>query len=223
MTSRCETPVPSSGDEPIPPSPRESSVLDRTIRHWRPTLAYVVLVIAPVVGLMVILDAGADHLRPAASAVSSTRSLVPASQVVLKLPIFLTQIIVIIAVSRLAGMAMRSFGQPRVVGEMLAGLMLGPSLLGVVSPDAYQWLFPPGTVRFLNALSQIGLVLFMFLVGLEMDIREVFSRGRQALLTSHASIAVPMFLGGILGFYLYRDYSTSEAAFAPFALSWPSP
>src|SRR5262249_51247396 len=85
------------------------------------------------------------------------------------LPTFFLQIIVVLSAARLVGRVFRKMGQPQVVGEMFAGILLGPSLLGWLAPGAYAALFPPASLGFLNALSQFGLLLFMFLVGLDLD------------------------------------------------------
>ncbi len=213
MRSRTAVTIPSLPRSEVGPGP-----LDAVVTGRRSALAYLALVVLPIVGLLLVLQLGSGLPRPDTAPAPAARSIVPAELVVLRLPVFLTQIIVIIGVARLTGLALRRFGQPQVVGEMLAGLLLGPSLLGLVAPGAYGWLFPPGTTRFLNALSQIGLVLFMFLVGLELQLRELAARGRQAVLVSHAGIAVPMFLGALLGLALYRDFGTRVTDFAPFAL-----
>ena len=76
------------------------------------------------------------------------------------------QIAVILAVCRLVGTLFQKIHQPRVVGEMFAGIMLGPSVLGWIAPQISAYLFPPSSLGFLNALSQVGVVIFMFLVGL---------------------------------------------------------
>lgn len=114
------------------------------------------------------------------------------------LPTLLLQIGVIVSGSRLLGALFRRFGQPRVVGEMVAGLLLGPSLLGTVAPGVSRFVFPPASLGFLNALSQMGLVLFMFLVGLDLEPELLKKRGRTAVLTSNAGIAVPFALGALL-------------------------
>ena len=179
--------------------------------------AYAVLVIIPVAAFVLILAAGAA-LPPPVGIAASSANVVPPTQSLLRLPIFLAEIAVIIAVSRFFGMVMRKLGQPQVLGEMIAGLALGPSLLGIAWPAAYTWLFPAGTVRFLNALSQIGLVLFMFLVGLELDLKHVRARGWQILVMSHAGMAMPMLGGGVLAIFLYHDYSPADITFAQFTL-----
>ena len=124
----------------------------------------------------------------------------------------------IIVASRALGRLLRSLRQPQVVGEMLAGILLGPSLLGLVAPHIYSQLFPTGSLRFLNALSQIGLLLFMFLVGLELDLRLLRGRGHAAVLTSHASITAPMFLGSALALVFYPRLAEGGVSFVAFSL-----
>src|SRR5207249_4826064 len=95
--------------------------------------------------------------------------------------------------------------QPRVVGEMAAGLLLGPSLLGLILPGVSASLFPSGSLAHLNSLSQIGLILFMFLIGAELDLGELRRRGRTALFVTTAVIALPFLLGALLALVLSRS------------------
>jgi Kef-type K+ transport system membrane component KefB len=132
--------------------------------------------------------------------------------------LLLSQIAGILVAARLVGRAVAIIGQPRVVGEMLAGIMLGPSLLGWVAPDLFHDLFPPLSLGFLSALSQIGLVFFMFLVGLELDLKLLRGQGRAAVITSHASIILPFFLGACLALFLYPRLSDDSVSFTGFAL-----
>jgi Kef-type K+ transport system membrane component KefB len=110
---------------------------------------------------------------------------------------------VLIAGSRIAGWAISKVGQPRVLGEILAGILLGPSLLGVVWPQALEYLFPAEVVEALRVLAQVGLVLFMFLIGLELDLTTLRGNRRRALVITPASIVVPMVLGALLAAWLY--------------------
>src|SRR5436309_15272007 len=105
------------------------------------------------------------------------------------------QIAVVLAACRIVGNLFLKIAQPRVVGEMFAGIMLGPSLLGAIAPQWSAFLFPPSSLGFLNALSQVGVVVFMFLVGLGINPRELKSQGHAALLTSHVSITAPFEIG----------------------------
>ncbi len=131
--------------------------------------------------------------------------------------LFLFQIAVIVGSSWLFATMFRRFGQPRVVGEMAAGIALGPTLLGWIAPAAYSALFPPASLGFLNALSQSGLVMFVFLVGVRVDFEELRAQSRVALITSIVSVTVPLLMGLALAFYLYPVYGHGkESHFALF-------
>jgi Kef-type K+ transport system membrane component KefB len=120
-----------------------------------------------------------------------------------ELKLLFLQMAVILVTARLMAVASRSLGQPEVVGEMIAGILLGPSLLGRISAGTMNALFPPTGLGPLYAISQLGLVLFMFLVGL--DVRPSTMRGsaRSVIVTSSASIVAPFLCGGILAWKLY--------------------
>jgi Kef-type K+ transport system membrane component KefB len=130
----------------------------------------------------------------------------------------LLQIGVILVACRAVGWLFRRFHQPQVVGEMAAGILLGPSLLGWAWPEASQFLFPRESLPHLNTLSQAGLLLFMFLVGLEFDPKLLRGRGHAAVVTSHVSIIAPFFLGAVLALYLYPRLSDESVGFDGFAL-----
>jgi Kef-type K+ transport system membrane component KefB len=128
------------------------------------------------------------------------------------------QITVILAVCRLMGSLFRKFHQPRVVGEMFAGILLGPSLLGWIAPQFSAYLFPPSSLGFLNALSQVGVVIFMFLVGLGIDPRELKQQSHAAVMVSHVSITAPFVLASLLALFLYPRLSDDSVSFTNFAL-----
>jgi Kef-type K+ transport system membrane component KefB/nucleotide-binding universal stress UspA family protein len=130
----------------------------------------------------------------------------------------LIQILVVIGLSRLMGTACRKIQQPLVIGEIIAGILLGPSLLGLVLPDVKAWLFPIETLPYLNILSQIGLIFFMFLIGLELNPKYLSGQLNVAILTSHVSIVVPFSLGSILALLLYPLVSNADVSFTAFAL-----
>ena len=134
------------------------------------------------------------------------------------LPTLLLQIGVILVVARLVGWVFRKLHQPQVVGEMIAGILLGPSFLGWLAPDISAHLFPPQSLGFLSALSQVGLILFMFLVGLQLNPQTLRKWGHTAVVTSHTSIIVPFFLGSLLALYLYPRLSDDSVTFTQFAL-----
>jgi K+:H+ antiporter len=134
------------------------------------------------------------------------------------LSILFTQIIVIIIVARLFSKLFRRIGQPPVLGEMVAGIVLGPSMLGLLYPQAMSFLFPSPSLETLRLLSQIGVVLFMFVVGMELNIRHLRERGSAAVMISHASIIVPFLLGAALSLFLYQELATPSTSFNAFAL-----
>ena len=136
----------------------------------------------------------------------------------MNIALLLVQIGVVVIAARGVGILFRRIGQPQVMGEMVAGILLGPSLLGWVAPALSARLFPPASLGFLNSISQVGLLVFMFLVGLELDPRLLRGRGHTAVVTSHASIVVPFFLGSLLALRLYPRLSDASVTFTGFAL-----
>jgi Kef-type K+ transport system membrane component KefB len=132
--------------------------------------------------------------------------------------LLLVQIAVVVIAARVVGLLFRRIGQPQVMGEMVAGILLGPSFLGLVAPAVSARLFPPASLGFLNSISQVGLLVFMFLVGLELNPRLLRGRGHTAVVTSHASIVVPFVLGALLSLHLYPRLSDSSVTFTGFAL-----
>ncbi len=134
------------------------------------------------------------------------------------LSLFLLQTIVIVGASRLIGILTRGARQPMVIAEVVAGIVLGPSLLGWIAPSIEAALFPAAGMPLLGMLSQVGLVLFMFLVGLEFDARLLRGRGHAAVAISHTSIIVPFALGAVLARYLYPRLAPEGVPFSSFTL-----
>jgi Kef-type K+ transport system membrane component KefB len=134
------------------------------------------------------------------------------------LKLLILQIATILLLGRIVSWLFRKLRQPGVVGEMVVGILLGPSVLGLFAPQISASLFPLASLGYLSSLSQIGLVLFMFLVGLELDLNQLRRLGRPAVITSLVSIIVPFFLGFLLAFYLYPRLSDQTVSFTGFAL-----
>ncbi len=134
------------------------------------------------------------------------------------LAVLLLQIIVIIAFARLVGFLFKKIGQPAVIGEIVAGIIMGPSIVGLFFPQINHFLFPPASLGTLNFLSQIGLILFMFIIGMELDLKAVGKQAYGAVIISHASIIIPYTLGLGLAYFIYHDYAPEGTSFLSFAL-----
>ncbi|WP_264565737.1 cation:proton antiporter [Flavobacterium sp. N3904] len=134
------------------------------------------------------------------------------------LAILLAQIIMIILVARLFGWFFKKIGQPSVIGEIIAGIALGPSLLGLYFPDFFHALFPSDSLENLKFLSQIGLILFMFVIGMELDIKVLKNRAKEAVVISHASIVIPFALGIGLAYFVYNRFAPEGVKFLSFSL-----
>jgi Kef-type K+ transport system membrane component KefB len=130
----------------------------------------------------------------------------------------LVEILIVIGGSRLVGWAFRSIKQPLVIGEIVAGIALGPSFLGWVAPDLAKFLFPAATIPYLNILSQIGLIFFMFLIGLELDPKYLKGNLKTAVIISSTSILIPFTLGGILSIFIYPILAPPNISFVAFTL-----
>jgi Kef-type K+ transport system membrane component KefB/nucleotide-binding universal stress UspA family protein len=134
------------------------------------------------------------------------------------LALFVVQAILVITCARVVGLLAYRIRQPMVIAEVVAGILLGPSLLGTVSPRALAILFPKESMPYLSMMSQVGLILFMFLIGLELDPKLLRGRGHTSVVISHTSIVVPCLLGALLGLYLYPRLAPPGVSFSSFVL-----
>ena len=123
----------------------------------------------------------------------------------------------VLLAARAVGAATNRLSQPRVMGEVLAGILLGPTLLGAVWPEAQAYLFPADIVPLLSAAAQIGLAFYLFLVGMEIDPQVVRQRIGQAAFLSNTSVAFPLALGFLVALPVYRLLAP-HVRYAPFAL-----
>lgn len=159
-----------------------------------------------------------------ASFVDSARPIAPSDAAVARpqsshlMAQLLAGLIAIILAGRLCGTLLRYLGQPSVIGEVIAGIILGPSLLGQIAPQAVAFLFPEPLRPVLGAIAQLGVILYMFLVGLHLNPAVLRSRAHATVLISHASIAVPFLLGAALALWLFRDFAGAGVSFTSFAL-----
>jgi Kef-type K+ transport system membrane component KefB len=182
----------------------------------------VAMVAVPVALIVLVLEFGSSAARGSVGAAPSAPTVLdPYPRLLMALP-------VILAACYLFGVLFRRIGQPAVIGEIFAGVMLGPSLLGALWPAGFHWLFPDYVVSTINTLSQIGLIFFMYLVGAEMNLATVRRRGLTAATVTQVGIALPMLSGvvlavgmypalgagvGFLGFALFVAVSMSVTAF----------
>ncbi|MDP8971378.1 MAG: cation:proton antiporter [Actinomycetota bacterium] len=180
-------------------------------------VGYVGLMIAVVVVLWFLISMGSGLQAPPAETGGGSagpRVMVSAAKILWKL---LLATIVIIVACRLVGGLLRKIHQPHVIGEIIAGIMLGPSLLGAVWPSAFEFLFPVELMSYLDLLAHLGLIFYMFLVGLELDFSLMRGRGHAAIWVSHVSIIAPFLMGVALALMLYPALG-SGGTFTAFGL-----
>src|SRR4051812_19565432 len=201
--------------QPAPGDGTEARQSESGGSRLRVTLFYSVVAVLAVVALWAVISAGSHLQAPHAAGDTSIQAGASAEKVIWRL---LLASAVILIVARLVGAVFQRMNQPQVVGEILAGVLLGPSVLGAVWPAATHYLFPNSVLPLIDALSQIGLIFFMFLIGLELDIRLIRGRGRMAATVSQVSIIVPFLLGSLVALALFPSLGSATGKFTPFAL-----
>ncbi|MGA2173386.1 MAG: cation:proton antiporter [Verrucomicrobiota bacterium] len=134
------------------------------------------------------------------------------------LSLLLIQLILIVVLARLFGAFFVRLGQPAVIGEMIAGMVLGPSVAGALFPGPFHFVFASDSLAALRMLSQVGVILFMFMVGMELELKQIRSQARTAVMVSHVGIVFPYFLGVLFSFFIYPSYAAGRTTFPAFAL-----
>ena len=179
--------------------------------------AYVGMVAGAVAIFLVVRRYGEGLTAPAPThaLARGVQASTGASDVVFHLLVALAAVIV---AGRLLGWLLRSAGQPPVIGEVLGGILLGPSFLGRVAPAAAAYILPSSVAPLLGSVAQVGVVLYMFFVGLGLNTDLIRRRAHTTVLISHASIVAPFVLGSVLAVYLYPRLSSSDVSFTSFAL-----
>lgn len=132
--------------------------------------------------------------------------------------LLLLQVIVILIFARLVAWLFTKMGLPSVIGEILAGIILGPSLMGWVWPEGFQFLFPSESLHNIKLLSQFGLIFFMFVIGMELDLEEIKKQLRKSFVIAHSGIVVPFILGVIISIIFYEEYAGEQSSLLTFAL-----
>ncbi|MFO1078407.1 MAG: cation:proton antiporter [Planctomycetota bacterium] len=179
-------------------------------------VGYLVMLVVTVGGYLAIRAAGSDLVAglPTGDQTAPVRQLPtgPLAQVLLALA-------AITLVARGIGIVVQRFlGQPPVIGEILAGIALGPSVLGAIAPDLQHALLPDDAAEYIGLIAKLGVVLFIFLVGLELDLGVLRGRAHATIFVAHASIVAPFLLGVALALGLYPVYATQDVGFTVFSL-----
>lgn len=179
---------------------------------WR----YLLLVVVPLAVAVVLTRIDATSLALPLAGAQTTA----ATHDTLTSPLsrFLMQLLVVLCIAKGAGWLLRRLGQPAVIGEMAAGLLLGPLLLGAVWPEGQAWLFAPESLGTLGLVSQLGVLMFLFVAGAELELSTLQGRRSLAVLVSHAGIALPFLCGVLLAFALHDGHAPAGVGFGSFAL-----
>lgn len=187
------------------------------MRHWSTAILYGTMIAATVGGFFVVSFLGRDLIAPEPVGVPGLGRVSPPASTETLLHVLLAMA-VIITVARLLGYVFRRLNQPPVIGEVVAGILLGPSLLGLIAPGLSGYLLPPAVAPVLGVIAQVGVILYMFIVGIELDTMQLRHRTHASVAISHASIIAPFLLGISLALFLYPGLSTRDVPFSLFAL-----
>lgn len=192
--------------------------------RWTAGLGYVLMVVAGIGVFFLVRWVGEGLVAPAAPADAPAVGQSAAGSVDVVQHLLATMAAVIV-LGHALGWLCKFIGQPPVIGEVLAGIVLGPSILGALSPAAMHALIPDAAAdphgqvtSALKAVSQLGVILYMFLVGLEVNVKQLKRQAHAAIAISHASILAPFLLGVLLALWLYPRLSHEGVPFTSFSL-----
>lgn len=183
----------------------------------RLTVMYVLLLVAAA-ALFLLINTWGATLEAPDSVVPGRDGAMPVGGKPDALIHVLVAMTAVVVTGRLLSLLFRYVGQPPVIGEVVGGILLGPSLLGRIWPDAATFVLPPSVAPFLAVISQLGIILYMFLVGLELNAEVLRDRAHVVVAISHASIIVPFVLGAGLALLLYPRLSSRDVSFTSFSL-----
>jgi Kef-type K+ transport system membrane component KefB len=183
-------------------------------------VAVYALVAVVFIGLIWAVLSYGQSLAPAVTTASAEAASKPGAPAHGLSPLYhvLLALVSILLLGRWMGKIFNYFGQPRVIGEMVAGIMLGPSLLGWIWPTAQHFVLPASAAPYLKIIADIGVILYMFLVGLELNAGLLRAKAHTTIAISHTSILVPFLLGVTLALWLFPLYAPADKPFMSFAL-----
>jgi Kef-type K+ transport system membrane component KefB len=185
---------------------------------WRMAVIYGLIAIGFTGAILAVLKYGQTLVPAVAATPEATTKLGAGSHALSPLYHVLLALVSILLLGRWMGKLFVHFKQPRVIGEMVAGIMLGPSLLGQIWPAAQQFVLPADVAPYLQIIAQIGVILYMFLVGLELNAGLIRSKAHATIVISHTSILVPFLLGAMLSLWLFPYFAPAGTPFMSFAL-----
>src|SRR5579872_2727469 len=188
-----------------------STVAART----RLAIGYAMMIASMVAAYLLIRSYGETLIAPAIGAALKAH---PAARQPGAIGHVLLALLIIIISARVLGNVFHYFHQPPVIGEIIAGILLGPSFLGRIAPQVSSYVLPTSVAPFLGVISEVGVILYMFLVGLELDPGLLKRRGHAAVAISHASIIAPFLLGALASLILYPRLSSADVRFTSFSL-----
>ena len=186
-------------------------------RLW-PLAAYGAMLLAAFALFLLTRRYGETLTAPAPSIIDTTSSAVAAVTAPSTLLHVLIALAAVVVAGRILGRLFATVGQPPVIGEVIAGILLGPSLLGRIAPDVAAFVLPASVAPLLGVIAQLGVMLYMFMVGLHLNAGLLRDQAHATVAISHASIVAPFVLGSLLALVLYPRLSTSDVSFTSFAL-----
>lgn len=193
--------------------------MKKTVQH---IVVYNAVLLVSAVIIFFVLKFGPESkiLIPAVESLSWQEALFVDLKHNLQLPItnLLIQLVVILTACKIFSSLFQLAGQAKVVGEIFAGIFIGKSVFAYFWPEGFAFVFPEDSMPRLYFLSQIGLIFFMFVVGLELNLQSMKKRASAAVMISHASIVLPFLLGTILSLFLFKNFAPETAKFSSFAL-----
>lgn len=194
---------------------KTSDLKARFTSRW--VLIYLGVFLAAALGVVGVIHFGKMLQAPVATAADLSFNKQAQTQIDTLLHVLLALAVVIVS-ARGIGAIFKFIHQPPVIGEVLGGILLGPSLLGLYAPSVYEFILPQAAAPFLGIISQLGIILYMFLVGLELDLSVLSKSGHSTVAISHAGIVAPFFLGNVLAYYLYPKVSHAGVSYTQFSL-----